>query len=89
MLQGVELSLESVKLTAFFLFISLSLHHCLELLELLSLLLKLLLLFEVQLPLQGDHVTLNLIILGPVVISMLIRYLKSAFEFDDLELLGA
>ena len=89
MLQGVELSLEGVELAALFLFISLSLHHCLELFELLSLLLKLLLFFKVQLPLQGDHVTLDLIILGPVVISMLIRYLKSTFEFDNLELLGA
>ena len=89
MLQGVELSLEGVELTALFLFISLSLHHCLELFELLSLLLELLLLFEVQLPLQGDHIPLDLIILGPIVISLLIRHLNFAFEFDDLELLGA
>ena len=47
MLQGVELSLEVVELPALILLISLSLHHCFELFELLSLLLKLLLLLEV------------------------------------------
>ena len=73
-----------IEITALLILTCLCLHHGLKLLQLQSLLLELLLLFEIQLPLQGDHVPLDLIILGPVVVSLLVSCLDPAIKLNNL-----
>ena len=49
-------------------------------------LLQLLLLLEVHLALQGNHVFLDLIVFDPVIVTLLLGGLDSALELNNLEL---
>ena len=80
--------LKLVEVATLLLLTRLRLHQRLQLFELLRLLLELLLLPEVHLPLQGNHVFLDLIILDPVVVPGLLGGLDTALELDDLKLFG-